>query len=315
MVTKEKKVSTTDESYSNLINFRDCKRRRYTQRSGVYCGVCRRRESRERCCVICDRFLSHVFFHMATSCFPFHNAICVPYARLPWFLERPIPGQSITLADGSTVFIRDPSINHPYRENTVTETMLFSLVGFGLVAILALECTGARASRSRRCAAGMWAAATFANEYLTLSFKCYCGVLRPNFYATCGWNDTEQRCTNGLNEAGRVSFPSGHSSHSACFAVLVMLHLIRHHDLRLAAKHTTDEDVTARAMRLAAPLPIVIAAFVAFSRVHDNAHHPADVVAGAALGAAVAYSIHRTVYPDSRPSPHGFGPLGGAERI
>lgn len=249
-----------------------------------------------------------------TSCFPF-EPFCVSYASLPWFHERPVPGQSIALADGSTVFIRDPSIDHPLRSNTVTEFMLFGLIGFGLVAILAIESTAVRVASNRWRACAMWAGATFANEYLTLSFKCYCGVLRPNFYATCGWSDKEQRCEDGLNASGRVSFPSGHSSHSACFAVLVALHLLRHYSLRVAAKPATAEDATARAMRLAAPLPALVAAFVAFSRVHDNAHHPADVVAGAVLGATIASISHQMAYPDSRPSLQGFDPLGGTERI
>ncbi len=78
------------------------------------------------------------------------------------------------------------------------------------------------------------------------------------------------------------SFPSGHAA--VCFACATMLALL--------------------VPRLAAPV-LVLAAAIAFSRVYVGVHYPVDVLAGAALGAAVAIALRRLAASRmrSRPSP------------
>ncbi len=70
--------------------------------------------------------------------------------------------------------------------------------------------------------------------------------------------------------AGTVgnSFPSGHAATS--FAGFVLLALL---------------------VRRARPLLFVLAVLVSFSRVYVGVHYPLDVLAGAALGAAVAVGL------------------------
>jgi membrane-associated phospholipid phosphatase len=68
------------------------------------------------------------------------------------------------------------------------------------------------------------------------------------------------------------SFPSGHAASAAAFAVGASL----------------------EAPVLAVPLGLTAAA-VGFSRVYTGVHYPADVVAGAALGAGVAVTLRRLV--------------------
>ena len=92
--------------------------------------------------------------------------------------------------------------------------------------------------------------------------------------------------------SGRKSFPSGHSAHAFCFASLLTLSLLRHLALSVASRGETG---WARFLRAAALAPGTLALFVAASRVHDNWHHPADVVAGSAIGGAVAAMAHRLV--------------------
>ena len=68
------------------------------------------------------------------------------------------------------------------------------------------------------------------------------------------------------------SFPSGHAA--VCFACAVMLALL--------------------VPKLAGPV-LVLAAAIAYSRVYLGVHYPLDVIAGAALGAAVAIALRRLV--------------------
>ena len=80
-----------------------------------------------------------------------------------------------------------------------------------------------------------------------------------------------------LRQPSSTSFPSGHSASAAAFAVGVALE------------------------QPALALPIgVLAAGVAYGRVHTGVHYPGDVLAGLALGAGAAYALTRVwpVRPD-----------------
>jgi undecaprenyl-diphosphatase len=68
-----------------------------------------------------------------------------------------------------------------------------------------------------------------------------------------------------------ASFPSGHAATSAAGAVILSL---------LVGRHVW-------------PWLLALALLVGFSRVYVGVHYPGDVLAGAALGAAVAYGFFR----------------------
>ena len=145
------------------------------------------------------------------DCTPFGSP-CISYDLIPWFNQREIPGRVIRVAGQAPIFIRDPSINHPHVDETVPTPMLACMLAFGLVILLAIESFSANPNRLRT--ALVWAWATLLNEYATLCAKTYCGVLRPDFYDGCGWDDAEMRCMVGSSYergSGRLSFPSGHS--------------------------------------------------------------------------------------------------------
>lgn len=115
---------------------------------------------------------------------------------------------------------------------------------------------------------------------------------RPNFYHGCAFDDEVRACTRP-SSAFRLSFPSGHSSHSSCWATLLTRHLLWLADAALAARALTRR----RVLLLLACTPAPVALFVAASRVHDSWHHPADVCAGVLLGALCASMVHRVRWP------------------
>eukprot|EP00834_Sanchytrium_tribonematis_P009198 NODE_1758_length_613_cov_0.396887.p1 type:complete len:169 gc:universal NODE_1758_length_613_cov_0.396887:611-105(-) len=126
------------------------------------------------------------------------------------------------------------------------------------------------------------------------------GELRPDFLNVCSvdfskspdftylhpYNSGKCGNENDLNVMqARQSFPSGHSSMS--FAGLTFLSLFIWHfrwKFLLFAK-------------LFATLPLILAAFIALSRLVDNHHHPFDVIFGSLLGILGAFiGRHWTIH-------------------
>jgi len=156
------------------------------------------------------------------------------------------------------------------------------------------------------------------NELATWTIKVYVGYLRPNFYSLCQPSDDYQYCTDDQEwQDGRMSFPSGHASYAFC--ALTLLHLYLEHCLgfsRVAtqlmvlapneANSAGKQVVNPKLVLLPEPenalkyrivsilclIPIGLAIFIACSRVRDNKHFPADIVAGGILGASIARYFH-----------------------
>ena len=83
---------------------------------------------------------------------------------------------------------------------------------------------------------------------------------------------------NRNSDNARLSFVSGHASQSFSFAVYSIL--------------VVNEYVESTAIKAIYALSsLSIASVVSWSRVEDHKHHPSDVLAGAALGAAISYFI------------------------
>lgn len=128
-----------------------------------------------------------------------------------------------------------------------------------------------------------WLSAMALTDLLTTIGKNFCGYLRPNYYGGCGFNETARACVHEFAD-GRHSFPSGHSSFSACAAVLLALSSMRAVD-RL--RQQGREGCSAHALRGLAVSSFCVAFYIAMSRVYDNYHFPADVITGSCLGYAV----------------------------
>lgn len=87
-----------------------------------------------------------------------------------------------------------------------------------------------------------------------------------------------------LRQPRTSSFPSGHASAAAVFAVVA-----------------SEDDALA-------PVYAALAALVATSRVHVRIHHPSDVLGGAVVGTALGFAL-RAWWPAGHLLPRGLGRL------
>ena len=131
---------------------------------------------------------------------------------------------------------------------------------------------------------------------LTDSIKLYVGRLRPNFYEMCGFSLDSLECEGEDNMIleSRKSFPSGHSSFAFCAFTTISLFLLGKVQLYYTTAFSMPEIYRKRFLLIIATLPMTYAFFVAGSRLRDNWHHPADVVAGSLIGflsALFSYSL------------------------
>ena len=217
---------------------------------------------------------------------------------------RPVPGQRVLVAADVAVFVRDPALDHPMISETVTEDQLEVFVIANGVMIALLEgLIHGRASVMPRAAA-LFMAAVALNEFTTDFAKYYIGAFRPNFYSGCGWSDETRQCTS-IPTFLRKSFPSGHSSHSWNAATMLTLRALAH------LRHQYQYQSLGRSCqiwpRLLVPIPCAIAGFISCSRVRDFWHHPVDIAAGSALGAAIAALFSALAWP--APHEHADGTI------
>jgi len=136
--------------------------------------------------------------------------------------------------------------------------------------------------------------------------KNYVGRMRPFFYEKCDFNEESASCQLPLAQLDllRQSFPSGHASLGTCamlFTTLYLLGKIGHPGLsgRLVVPLPWGLSPLrlAPAAALLATLPTWLSGWIICSRVHDNWHHPADVVAGAGLGGTTVMLWYSLGYP------------------
>ncbi|XP_034104036.1 putative phosphatidate phosphatase [Drosophila albomicans] len=215
-------------------------------------------------------------------------------------------------------FCDDESLMYPYKENTVTSSMLHWISLYLPVAALVIIDTY---RCWRRVAGGNCRWQQFWPVFNTVRWflfghvveqfikdmgKQVIGRLRPHFFDVC----RPQLADGGtcLDEAHRhggiyhmdytchsadatpemlrdmnVSFPSGHSSMAFYGLVFMALYL---QSIRLSPSSTLLRP-------LCQLVCVALATFVGLSRVMDYKHHWSDVVAGSLLGASVALAVVR----------------------
>jgi membrane-associated phospholipid phosphatase len=141
----------------------------------------------------------------------------------------------------------------------------------------------------------VWALVQGESLVFTLMFtepiKLYAGRLRPDFLSRLelsgipgNFSDTRlQDLCNATSipivREGRLSFPSGHSSVSACSMVPLIVFLVHH--LQPFARSSLWRMVLCLS-------PFYLAVFVAVSRTRDHVHHFSDVLCGSLIGSFAA---------------------------
>lgn len=240
------------------------------------------------------RLVSELVATAATTVFAGFMALVAPPVTMPFFLER------------------DPLHSFPYvRPATVPSSMLVALsicvpAGCMLLCITAAVITHRVAfSAWAKAISYHWLAvaqALLLTVAVTDTIKVATAFPRPNFFAYCNYAGYRDALASGnfsaynkataANAIGRISlcqapeadvheaqlsFPSGHASIS--FAGMTLAALFLRHALLVAR----GAHVTLPALLAASPL--ILAAWIAITRVRDRFHNTVDVLCGAVIGA------------------------------
>ncbi|KAG8901121.1 hypothetical protein FRB99_005553 [Tulasnella sp. 403] len=128
--------------------------------------------------------------------------------------------------------------------------------------------------------------------------KCL-GRLRPDFLARCAWSEALTACTgkDSVVLNGRMSFPSGHSS--TAFSGLGFLFLFlagKTGACCLTAAQSRAGLTSSRLLKLSITIaPLVLASWIAITRLEDYRHHKEDIIVGSLIGflsSLAAYTIY-----------------------
>lgn len=217
--------------------------------------------------------------------------------------ERPIPFQLLDTGE----YVRNLSFNESYDGETISDQLLIFLA---ILLPLVIQFTIGKLL-GRKADAHATICIYFVAFGLTLMttdlVKAYCGYLRPIFYDVCEPDENYEACTQTSDEAGvRRSFPSGHASSSFCGLTLLTLFLHTRFGVPSLREQqyagqtnsaappsaSSKDPMLCRFISILSLIPMGLALFIAASRVADNKHFPADVVAGSVLGASIANFVH-----------------------
>eukprot|EP01028_Stygiella_incarcerata_P014282 TRINITY_DN92_c0_g1_i3.p1 TRINITY_DN92_c0_g1~~TRINITY_DN92_c0_g1_i3.p1 ORF type:complete len:276 (-),score=36.64 TRINITY_DN92_c0_g1_i3:159-986(-) len=177
----------------------------------------------------------------------------------------------------------DPSLDHPYREHEIVPVSLLFVFSFLLPAvffILSYFFLFQSVHDLHNAVLGLFTSVCLA-EVITDFTKLGAGRLRPDFL---------DRLDHGSSTRleGRKSFPSGHATMAFASMMFVSLYLMG--KMRVMSSTRRRSPLFAEAI---VPLfPLILAFFVAISRVVDYRHHFSDILAGAVIGSAVAVYLY-----------------------
>lgn len=201
-------------------------------------------------------------------------------------------------------FLYDQYINRLFSENETIPDWSVIVMSFILPTLIIIV-TGLMSNTKNDGHSGICSLffALGSTEFVTSFVKLYCGYFRPNFYSYCDFSEDTFTCNLDSNNP-RKSFPSGHASNSFCAMTVLTLFFYGKIGLhRGLSLHLREEQRNAenyykkRIFSVVAASPMLLAVFIAASRVHDDWHHPADIVGGAIIGLSAAIFGYGLWYP------------------
>jgi len=261
------------------------------------------------------RILSYLKSNDAKELLFYVVFLAVPYLVMRLLLhtpyDRPIPYQN--LQDGGNDYIRNLTYNLKEDGETCPTWALIIIcaISFLIQLVLSVRVGNVGDVHATIC---VYIIAMCLTGCLTDGMKHYCGYLRPIFYEECEPNFETGVCAKDSAYV-RKSFPSGHASLSFCFMTLLTCYLVQRYGVtsRMTPYSSIISDgdkkefmiqykvrqptYLQRIISLVSFIPMVLAFFVAGSRVHDNHHHPADIVGGAVLGTGISVYFHQVWFP------------------
>jgi diacylglycerol diphosphate phosphatase/phosphatidate phosphatase len=200
----------------------------------------------------------------------------------------------------------NPLLSYPKEAETVGPLLLFTLAMFVPLAIMIFIVLLRRTEKAFKNAELHSLILSFcitilSTLFLTEFIKKFTGYPRPNFYALTSNPDAT---SYDLREAYQ-SFPSGHSSMS--FAGLGFLSMflydtfsplsVRRRAIALLHMKSSVREVKTTnpyTVLLLCATPLLLAAWIATTRVVNYWHHPADITCGGILGLFVAHACYQT---------------------
>jgi membrane-associated phospholipid phosphatase len=140
--------------------------------------------------------------------------------------------------------------------------------------------------------------------FVSYAIKCHVGYLRPVYYKYCEPSEKYQECT--LNKSFiHYSFPSAHTSDAFCGMTILAMFLDRtwrqyNTNRRICRASGGDTRIAEFSLQKAGFIehlvslmcvmgPFSVASFIGCTRIYNNFHYPADVLAGAILGSSASF--------------------------
>jgi diacylglycerol diphosphate phosphatase / phosphatidate phosphatase len=226
-------------------------------------------------------------------CLAFFLVSTVPAALYRTPRQRPMPIQR--LENGEIVL--NLTNNEAFDGETIPDLLLIFLAALlPLTVQLMLGKFVLRSVRDLMSTICVYPVAIALTNTVTYVIKLYCGYLRPSFFQLCQPNNDMSECSVANDASARMSFPSGHASLSFCGLML----LSRFLQFRFGVVSSKRPNSRHRLMSMLALAPLGLATFIASSRVVDNRHFPADIVAGALLGGYLASFTHGIWFVEQR---------------
>jgi len=270
-----------------------------------------------------DHLTNLDFFVVGELCFCIIFAFTGPIIAIQIFESignhREVPYQITARGD----VILDQYLNRSYmveKDETIPTWLFFVLSGLLPLLIVVAVGTYSRTKHDLHSAVCSLTFALGTNGFITFFLKVYVGYLRPNFYGDCQFDVDALDCKNDDTDDARVSFVSGHASTSFCTMTVLTLFFLgkiaihreggaeniriridsngnggemeeeEEEEENIHGRKALDDKTVAvyyikkRLYSMLASTPMFLAIFIAASRVHDDVHHPADVVGGALVG-------------------------------